>query len=109
MFLDYDHVFIRPDVLTGDCSRCGLIPQFKLFNLRQTPHDTQDLGRLLGLGLEGEMDQVNQFHDDHHDLVQQKTVERYDVCTTLERNVRLLLEFPTTTNIMDVLSLTQRD
>ena len=60
-FLDYDHVFIRPDVPTGDCSRCSLIPQFKLFNIRQTRQITIDLSRLLGLRLDEEMENLMSF------------------------------------------------
>ena len=108
-FLDYDRVTIRPDVPTGDCSRCGLIPQFKLFNLRQTRQITIDLSRLLGLRLDEEMERLMFFFHDNHGLIMGKTAERTATCTPLEREVRRLLQFPTTTNINDVLCSTEKE
>ena len=84
-------------------------PLFELFKLRQTRQNTQNLGRVLGLGLDEEMERLIPFIHARYDLIVKKREERCDVCTPLERKVRLLLDFPRTTNIGDVLSLTQKD
>ena len=108
-FLDDDHVSIQPQAPIGDCSRCGLKPLFELFKLRQTRQNAQNLGRVLGLGLDEEMERLIPFIHARYDLIEEKTVERFEACTTLERKVKRLLDFPRTTNLTDVLSLTQKD
>ena len=63
---------------------------------------------MLGLRLE-ESDRLIPFLDARYDLIVEKTEERSEACTTLERKVMCLLDFPSTTNLSDVLSLTQKD
>ena len=108
-YLDYDQVCISPEAPIVDCSRCGLTQLFELFNLKQTRPETQNLGRRLGLALWEEMERLIPLLRVHHDLIQTKTDERSAACSGLEKKVRLLLGFPRTTNIIDVLCSTQKD
>ena len=105
-YLDYDRVCIRPEAPIVDCSRCGLTPLFELFNLRQTRQNVQNLGRLLGLSLDGEMMRLIPFLRSEQELITINADERMNGCSDLEKKVRLLLDFPTTTNLIDTLRTT---
>ena len=108
-YLDYDNVSISPQAPNVDVSRCGLFPLFELFNMKQTRSDSQSLGCVVGLQLVEEMERLTPSLFSEHDLILRKSVERMESCCSLEKRMRLLLGFPTTTNIMDALSTKQKE
>ena len=101
-FLDYNNTIVRQGAPGGDGSRCGILPLLQLFDLKPTQVPDQLYRKLIELGVVHEWDGLLNVVMDETWRIEELREQRNHQMSTREKELRKLLETPTTKNLCDV-------
>ena len=94
--------------IVDDGARCGLSPLFDLFNIRLTPVTAQLSLSLPHLQVDQEWQRLVQLFTTFGQLIRYKTQQRGFLLGDNEKELRKLLQTPTTSNLIDVFGVLAR-